>query len=111
MTTTSGMFVALDLAAGVDTPAFAGVASATITCDIHLCDRNDDGAAAHVHVFRGTGANPAPATDSLYFNQKYVGYADIEPIVLAPGQKLWVRSDRASVTCQVQGFVEPTYAV
>ena len=98
-----GKLGSADLSAGVDTLVYTVPANTSATVNIRVANRGTEAAAVRVAV--GSGASPAGAD--------YIDYDVVVPakgimedtgVVCSAGEKIWVRSDVASVSVRVHGF-------
>lgn len=101
----SGKLGAANLAANTDTLLYTVPASIVATVSIRLCNRG----AAPVKLRVAVGSGVAPAdTDYLDYDAPVPANGILENtgIVLSAGEKLWVRSDTATVSARAHGFEE-----
>jgi hypothetical protein len=105
MTIASGRLGAADLVAATDTLLYTVPPATIATADVRICNRG--AVAAKVRIAIGAGAAPAAADYIDYDTTVPAGGVLSESgIPLASGEKVWVRSDLASVSAQIRGFEE-----
>lgn len=101
----SGKLGSADLAAGVDTLLYTVPADTVATLNIRIANRN--ASAIKVRVAIGTGGAPAAADYIDYdISVPAGGILEDTGIVGSAGEKVWARSDLASVSVRVHGFEE-----
>lgn len=101
----SGNLGSAALAAAADTLIYTVPAGKVATLNINCTNR--DSVSAKVRIAIGVGANPANA-DYIQYDTTLAGNGVIERtgIVCGAGEKVWVRSDTASVSVRIHGFEE-----
>ena len=97
----TGKIGSADLAAATDT--LLGTADENMV--VNVCLTNRGTAAAKVRVAIGTGASPSNA-DYLEFDTTVSGNGMLERtgIAVSTGEKIWVRSDVATVSARAHGL-------
>lgn len=99
----SGKLGSADLSAGQDTLLYTVPVGKTATVNIRLANRN--GIDVLVNVAIGSGNAPAAADYIAYQNTvDGNGVYEDSGIVMSAGEKVWVRSDNASVSARVHGM-------
>lgn len=98
-----GKLGSANLSAGVDTLVYTVPAGMSATANIRIVNRNTD--TAKVRVAVGTGLSPA-AADYIDYDVAIPpsGILEDTGVVCSAGEKIWVRSDVASVSVRVHGF-------
>lgn len=97
--TTGGYLGSADLTAA--TPALLGTATADMTVNIRLCNRNITD--ANVRIAIGTGG-AAAAKDWISYDVplRANGFVEELGIALSAGEKIWVQSDLNNVSARAQ---------
>ena len=101
----SGNFGTSELLADIDTLVCTLSATKVTTLNILFSNRN--ATEVKIRVYLGTAVSPLPENNVAYdvsvpgnWTAEYTG------IVCSPGEKVWLRSDTANVSCRVHGFEE-----
>lgn len=99
----TGKIGSADLVANTDTDLTGGGANENMV--VNVCLVNRGAAQVKLRVAIGVGANPA-VTDYLEFDQVIStgGVLERTGIAVSAGEKIWVRSDTATVSARAHGL-------
>ncbi len=101
----SGKLGTADLAANADTLLYTVPDGKVTTASVRLCNRGTGDARIRIAV--GAGEDPSHA-DYIEYDAKVPANGILEDtgIAMSAGEKLWVRSDTATVSARAHGFEE-----